>query len=136
MVPSRNVARVFVGAFFGLLMLGLVSCGSSQPTITLTAIDCPVDEISLTATITKRRGPSRTTTTVKVTVTCMGEAVNEAEINVNFWGLFTKKAMTDENGEVSVSQVTGADTTGLNVTVTIEGNDGERVVVVEPVPAQ
>jgi len=119
----------------GLIFVG-VGCGGSQPNITIKAIDCPVDDIGLTATVTKRRDPSRTTTTVKVTVTCMGEAVNAAEIYVDFWGLFNKTITTDENGEASASQVTGADTTGLEVTVTVEGNDGEREVVVEPVPAQ
>jgi hypothetical protein len=114
--------------------MGGTGCGSEQPEITLTAIDCPVDEIDISVTITKRRDPSRTTTTAKITVTCMGEPVNEAEINVNFWDLFTKKDKTDENGELTVSQVTGADTTGLEVTVTVEGEDGEREVVVKPVP--
>lgn len=133
MLPSRKVASFLVCAFFGLLMLGW-GCGDDQPTITLTAIDCPVEDIELSVTITKRRDPSRTTTTAKITVTCMGDPVNEAQINVDFWGLFSKTEKTDENGELTVSQVTSADTTGLEVTVTVEGQDGEREVVVKPVP--
>lgn len=136
MLASRNLPRVFVYMLCvcSLLMVGLGCGGDDQPTITLKAINCKKEYIKLTATITKRKDPSRTTTTVKIKVTCMDEPVDQAELHVDFWGLFTKTAMTDENGEASASQVTSLDTTGLKVTVTIEGSDGEREVVVEPVP--
>jgi hypothetical protein len=110
------------------------NCGGDQPEITLTAIDCPVDDIEIDVRISKRREPSRTTTTVNITITCDGDPVNEAEIHVDFWGLFSRTAKTDEEGKLSVSQVTQACTAGLEVTVTVEGQDGEREVVVEPVP--
>jgi len=134
MLLSRNLARVFACVLCGLLMVGLGCGGDSQPKITLKAINCETKYIKLTATIKKTKDPSRTTTTVTIKVTCMDEPVDMAELHVDFWGLFTKTVMTDETGEAKASQVTQLDTTGLEVTVTIEGSDGEREVVVEPVP--
>jgi len=133
MLLSRKAARFFACVVLGALMLAF-GCGDDQPVITVTAIDCPIEDIELTATITKRRGPSQTVTTATVTVKCAGEPVNEAQINVNFWGLFTRTATTNAEGQASASQVTHADTSGLEVTVTVVGQDGEQVVVVEPVP--
>ena len=125
-----------------LLMVGVgFGCGSDddseeQPVITLTAIDCPVEDIQLSVVVTKRRDPSRTVTTATITVTCADEAVNNAELSVSFWGVRTRVGSTNEEGKLTVSQVTSVDTTGLEVTVTVEGSDGESEVVVTPVPAQ
>jgi hypothetical protein len=106
----------------------------SQPTITLTAVGCRAADVTLTATVSKRRNASQTITKVEVEVKCMGEGLPEAEIHVDFWGLFSRTVKTDDKGMASASQVTQADTGGLQVTVTIEGSDGAREVVVEAVP--
>lgn len=136
---SRSVARALACVLCGLLFVGL-SCdgngdGAAQPTITLTAVGCPVTDIDLSVKITKRRGPSKTTTTVTIEVTCMGEALAEAELRVDFWGLTLKKIKTNEEGKARASKVTSLDTTGLKVTVTMIGKDEEEKDEVVEVPA-
>ena len=95
-----------------------------------------MEDIELSVVVSKRRDPSRTVTTATITVTCAGEPVNNAELSVDFWTVRTTVGSTNEEGKLTVSQVTSLDTTGLEVTVTVEGSDGETEVVVEPVPAQ
>ena len=131
---SRRVVKAFACVLCGLLFVGL-SCdgngdGATQPTITLKAVDCLKDDIKLSATVTKLKDASRTTTKVTIEVTCMGEALESGELNVSFWGLFSKTVKI-EKGKATASQVTSLDTRGLKVTVTIEGSDGQKDVVVE-----
>ena len=137
---SRSLVKAFACVLCGLLFVGL-SCdgnGATQPTITLKAVDCPKGAIDLLVTVTNK--PNDTDkdvrdVTVTVKVLCADAPIPFPQIIIDWWGLHTQKLTADENGEIVGKFAVSSDPTGEEVTVTVEGSDGEKEVVVKPVPS-
>ena len=103
------------------------------PELTIKVTDCPVENIGITPEVKVLGRAGRWFVEVNVTITCMGEPVNEAELKVK-WGWVEQaiKIETDEEGKASARRrVTSTARPSGSVTVTIEGADGEKPVTVD-----
>lgn len=121
------------GLVFFCVCCGLVSiigCPATTPTVTLTATDCPVDDISITATTVVTGSKPNFTVTVNVTVTCAGNALPNAELKVEWWFGTIVKITTDATGKATARRGNiWADPRGQKVTITIVGADDEEKTV-------
>jgi hypothetical protein len=116
-----------------LIILVTACIGGEQAQITLTAVDCPKDSVSLAVTTqTRQQGSAGNwVTTVSITVTCgmAAKPLGGAELRVETtWG--TLKWVADASGKTTGRGTTHSSTSGQTVKVTIQGSDGEKVTSV------
>ncbi|WP_265198412.1 hypothetical protein [Aureitalea sp. L0-47] len=103
------------------------------PELTLKVTNCSVENIGIVPEVKVLGGAGRWTVEVNVNITCMGEPVNEAELKVK-WGWIERavKIETDEEGKARARRkVTSTARPSGKVTITIEGDDGEKPVTVD-----
>lgn len=113
------------------MLIGGCDGSQPQPTITLTATDCPVDDIKITATATKSGNKPNFAVKITVVVTCNDNPLSEAELKVEWWVGPAVKIKTDQDGKASASKGRiWADPSGETVEVTIEGSDDTKTVTV------
>jgi hypothetical protein len=116
---------IFVFSTLGFLCNG----GNEQPAITIRAVDCPAENILITATATRNNATNNWIVTVRVNVKCNGQNIPNAEIKIKYLGS-DYKANTDASGDVSrpFPPATG-DPVGNTVKVTVMGTgDAETKV--------
>jgi hypothetical protein len=120
-LPLLLLALLFLSAFYG--------CPGSKPTITIQAIDCPTDQITIDDKSTVRSASGdQWVLNAKVIVKCNGEVYKDAEIIVSFWWPNgTTKLKTNEKGEATYTKRGhGSLPYGEKFKVTIKGSDGEK----------
>lgn len=123
------ILAVLCCACFGFLLIS--GCDGTSPTITLTATDCPVDDIKITATATKSGNKPNFAVKITVVVTCNDNPLSEAELKVTWWIGPAVKVKTDQDGKATASKGRiWADPSGQTVKVTIEGSDDTKTVTV------
>ena len=115
--------------FLVLFSAGFLCSGSStvQPQITITAVDCPVDSIQITANAVKNNATNNWVVTLTVNVKCNGRNIPNAEIKVTY--LYVDyKLTTNASGDIlkRFAPATG-DPTGNTVNITLKGaGDSEK----------
>ncbi len=124
-----GILAVICCACFGFLLIG--GCDGTPPTITLTATDCLVDDIKITATATKSGRKPNFTVKITVVVTCNGNPLPNAQLKVEWWIGPAVRVTTDKDGKASASKGRiWADPSGQTVELTIEGSDDTKTVKV------
>ena len=103
------------------------------PELTLKVTECPLDALVVTPEVKILGSSGRYFVQVTVTVTCMGEPVNKAELLVKYgWVERNFKIETNDTGKaMSRRLVTSSVPPSGKVTITIEGEDGTRPMTVE-----
>jgi hypothetical protein len=103
------------------------------PELTISVTDCPVENIEMIPVVKVTGNSRRWFVEVEVTIKCMGEPVNEAELKLK-WGWIEQaiKIKTDENGKAKARRRVSSEPkpTG-SVTVTIEGSDDSKEMKVD-----
>lgn len=111
---------LFLPAFYGCP-------GTGTPTITLTAIDCKTNDITVTdSTKVISRPGNEWLFSTTITVKCNGKVVKDAELKVKFWFKDAIKRKTNKNGQISYRDNFHANPKGEKFKVTIEGKDGDK----------
>ncbi len=130
MTRYQLIAPTLIAA---ILMIVWAGCpGPSTPTITLTATDCPKDQIGISASKTVGGSASNWNVRVDVTITCNGEPLGGAELKFTPWIGDAIKLTTGTEGDnlgkarytkrVSTTERPG----DLTVNVEVEGSDGTK----------
>jgi len=127
----NNIKRV-VQMLLIIFSIYWIGCrgSSTTPTITLSAVDCEKDNITIMATKTVSGSASNWVVVIEVTVKCNGQALPNAEFKFKPWIGDPLKLTTDNQGKSSYrKQVGTTDRPGsLDVNVEIEGSDGTKTV--------
>jgi len=127
--------KLFILLFAPLLF---IACSTDDegvvevPELVITSIDCPVEDIVMTAEVKVTGGTGRWFVNVSVKITCAGEPVNGAEIMVKYgWVTLPTKIKTNEEGNAKGKRkvTTSAKPSG-KVKVTIKGSDDSKTETV------
>lgn len=125
---SKSICIV-LALLFAVSLFGCPNGDSDQPVITLTVTDCATGDITMTLSGTEAAAAGnqwRITATIEVK--CSGAPVPNAELKAEFWWPGgTLKLVTGQDGKATHSRMLHADPSGSTYTVTIKGNNGEKV---------
>ncbi len=120
-------------------LLTLTSCSTDDddtepivPEVTLTAIDCDPEMVTIDANVKVTGRSRRWSVRVEVTVYCGDGVAKQAEFKVKYPWLPAFKQKTDDEGKARVSRISNSDPkpTG-SVEITVLGNGDPKTITVD-----